>query len=342
MTQFTNSSDIFQFINQPHHKIQTVVDAIQRLSDFFVTKPDDLTPWDYEYCQIAYRYYYLPLNFIRNFEVIKRGLQVDFFKDLTTSVDWGCGPGTASLALTKVLPFKLQKQLLIDQSKTVHRHFADIHRELSNHELSNELSLKELNLNYAKSLLVLSYSLTEMSELPTGFDQFDSLMILEPSTQDDGRKLQQLREKLIAYGYYIWAPCVHQQKCPLLHESKTDWCHDRFHVNAPAWFLDFEKHLPFRNRTITTSYLLAKRTQSASYTKNAARTVGDSVEEKGKNRQLVCRSSQREFLTWMHKNKNVQIIPRGELIELPEDIELKSNELRINSEIKFTKSRQSN
>jgi len=341
MNQFANSSDIFQFINQPQQKTQIVVDAIQRLSDFFVTKPDDLTPWDYEYCQIAYRYYYLPLNFIRNYEVIMRGLQVDFFKDITTTIDWGCGPGTASLALSKALPFKLQKQLLIDQSKTVHRHFQDIHNELSNPEIKADLDLTHLNINYAKSILVLSYSLTEMTELPDGYNQFDSLMILEPSTQDDGRKLQQLREKLIADGYYIWAPCVHQQKCPLLHESKTDWCHDRFHVKAPTWFLDFEKHLPFRNRTITTSYLLAKKTPPSDFIANSARTVGDSVEEKGKNRQLVCRSSQREFLAWMHKNKNVQIIPRGELIELPEDIEIKSNELRINSEIKFTKSRQS-
>jgi len=326
-------SRIFSLIQEPQIKPQQLVDSIKRLSDFFVNNPDHLTPWEYDYCKHAYRYYYLPLNYIRNEQVIHRGLQVNFFQNITSTVDWGAGPGTASLALTQTLPFKLQKQILIDQSKIAIDSFKDLQNELQQPFFSTELNIKNLNIDYKKSLLVYSYSLTEMDELPDGTFDFESIMILEPSTQDDGRKLQQLREQLIKEGYFIWAPCTHQLSCPLLHQSKTDWCHDRYHVNAPDWFWGLEKHLPFKNKTITTSYLLAKRTPPPGVLKTLSRTVGDSVEEKGKTRQLVCRGIDREFLAWLHKEKNTQTIPRGELISISDDYEKKSNELRIKSKI---------
>ena len=200
-----------------------------------------------------------------------------------------------------------------------------------------KLSLKNLSIDPKKSLLIFSYSLTEMKSLPDGYDQFESIMILEPSTQDDGRKLLQTREKLIAQGYHVWAPCVHQQSCPLQNQSKTDWCHDRFHVKAPDWFLKMEPFLPFRNRTITTSYLLAKKTPPPAEIKNFARITGDSLDEKGKTRQLVCRNTDREFLTWMHKSITVQTIPRGELVTLPTELEKKSNELRLSHPVDIKK-----
>lgn len=326
-------SKIFDLINQPELKTLTLADFIKTLSDYFVQNPDDLTPWDKEYCQKAYRYYYLPLNYIRNENVIQRGLDVEYFKDIQSTVDWGTGPGTASLALAQTLPQELKKQILIDQSPVALKNFTDLKQYLKNPEYSNELKLKNLDVDYKKSLLVFSYSLTEMKKLPDGFFDFDSIMILEPSTQEDGRKLSELRQQLIDKGYYIWAPCTHQQVCPLLTQSKTDWCHDRFHVQAPTWFWETEKHLPFKNKTITTSYLLAKKSAPPEKLKTLARTVGDSLEEKGKTRQLVCRSSEREFLAWMHKEKNQQTIPRGELITIPADAEKKSNELRIKTKI---------
>jgi ribosomal protein RSM22 (predicted rRNA methylase) len=299
-----------------------------------VQNPDDLTPWEKEYCQKAYRYYYLPLNYIRNENVIQRGLQVGFFNGIQSTVDWGAGPATASLALAKTLPQNLKKQILIDQSETALKVFSDLKDHLKSPEYTSQLKLKNLNIDYQKTLLTFSYSLTEMKKLPDGFFDFDSIMILEPSTQDDGRKLSELRNELIQKGYFIWAPCTHQKNCPLLTLSKTDWCHDRFHVQAPDWFWETEKHLPFKNKTITTSYLLAKKSAPPENLKNYARTVGDSMEEKGKTRQLVCRATEREFLTWMHKQTEPQVIPRGELVQLPDEIEKKSNELRIKAMIK--------
>ncbi|AGH94882.1 small ribosomal subunit Rsm22 family protein [Pseudobdellovibrio exovorus] len=318
------------FLEAPTEKLQFVADCVLRLSDYYISRPDAETPWNEKFCQVAYRHYFLPLNFIRNQKVIQRGLDVGFFNGLTNFIDWGCGPATASLALahTEGLNSQIRQQILFDHSPTVLRVFSDLHEKLTKPQ-----PLTQINLNTtahsASSCLVFSYSLTELDELPTGWNQHEALMILEPSTTQDGRRLMEWRKQLLKNGYHIWAPCTHHDDCPLLIHSQNDWCHDRAHVDPPEWFLQLEQLLPMKNRTVTVSYILARKTPPAAELKSKARLTGDSLEQKGKTRQLVCRNSQREFLTWMHRTLTPQTLSRGELVDLPEDLEIKSNELRL-------------
>jgi hypothetical protein len=320
------------FQKEPSESLHNIAESVLKLSDFYIANPDAETPWDQSFCQTAYRNYYFPLNFLRNQKIIQRGKQNDFFAHLTHFIDWGAGPGTASLALAYELKPQIKKQILVDRSKTVLKAFADIQQPLVKLETSTELKLGTYLDQKQHSCLVFSYSMTEIDELPSGWDQFEALMILEPSTSQDGRKLLELRQKLIEKGFSIWAPCTHQLNCPLLKESNHDWCHDRIVVDAPDWFWDLDQKLPMKNKTITTSYLLAHKKKSPEFAKNIARLTGDSREEKGKTRQLICRGEKREFLTWMHKQTTPQVFPRGELVRLPELIEEKSNELRVQSE----------
>ncbi len=325
------------FPESPSQKLQSIADSILKLSDYYIENPLAETPWHQKYCQLAYRHYYLPLNFIRCAKVIERGLQVDFFNNLTHFIDWGAGPGTASLALSQNEKIKSQikKQILFDLDKSTLTAFSDLHSALINKDYFDYLDLRTPYSPQQNSCLVFSYSLTEQHELPAGWNGYEALMILEPATSQDGRKLLNLRAELIASGYTIWAPCTHQLACPLLTHSKHDWCHDRAHVQAPQWFRDLERLLPMKNKTITTSYLLARKRKPAASLKTKARLTGDSLKEKGKTRQLVCRNDQREFLTWMHKNTNTtpQVLPRGELIALPVKFEIKSNEIRLNEPV---------
>lgn len=313
---------------EPQSSIKNLSDAVLQLSDFFIEQPLAQTPWDENYCQLAYRHYYFPLNYLRNQRAIQQGQAVGFFYDLDHTVDWGAGPGTASLALKNHLALK--SQWIIEKSSKATNAFKDIYDQLQNLNLTTSL---QIDINKNKTLLTFSYSLTEMNALPSGWDQFEALMILEPSTKDDGRKLMELRQKLIDAGYFIWAPCLHQKKCPLLLHSKNDWCHDRVHVDAPDWFKKLEQYLPFRNKTITTSYLLARKRKPHFDIQNKIRLIGDSMEEKGKTRQLICRGEEREFLTWMHKEIEPQTLPRGEVVALPSEHEMKSNEVRLKKPI---------
>ncbi len=319
------------FPAQPSHSIQLIAESVLQLSDFYIKNPDAETPWNQGFCQIAYRNYFLPLNQLRCAKVIERGQNVNFFQDLTHFVDWGSGPGTASFALSQNphLRSQIKKQFLIDISSGPHKHFSDLHKDLISPAFSTTLDFKPYLDQKNRTCAVFSYSMTEIDRLPNGWDQFEAIMILEPATSQDGRKLLELRQDLISKGYYMWAPCLHQLQCPLLKNSKTDWCHDRFHVDAPEWFWKVDHLLPMKNKTVTTSYLLARKKPAPTYPTNYGRLTGDSREEKGKTRQLICRNEEREFLTWMHKEIQPQTFPRGEIAEIPETFEFKSNELRV-------------
>lgn len=301
--------------------------CVMALSDFFIHKPEDPTPWHEAWAQIAYLCYYLPLNSTRLKGIIAEAEKREFFKGLEHVIDFGAGLATASLTLaeTQSLQFHLVERASEPQ-KIIEKHFPQFRAS----QWERTFSAGKLK-DPKKTLALFSYSLTELTDLPDWAYQCEALMLVEPSTQQDGRKLLQLRQKLLEKGFHVWAPCTHAGPCPLLTQSKTDWCHDRVHFEAPNWFQKMEEHLPMKNRTLTMSYLLMRKT--APPTIQAARVVGDRLEEKGKDRQMICRGSEREFLAWMHKNKISQEIPRGVLIDLPEDFQKVSNELRVTKEI---------
>jgi hypothetical protein len=99
----------------------------------------------------------------------------------------------------------------------------------------------------------------------------------------------------------------------------------------PTWFQAMESHLPMKNNSITYSYL-AVRQSPPKLKQGLARSVGDLLDENGKYRQLVCRGEDREFLAWLKKeHQDAPEILRGHLLELPTDLEKKSDEIRIPS-----------
>lgn len=298
-----------------------LAEAVLKLSDVFISSPDFSTPWKEKWAQAAYLSYFLPLNFLRNQAVIEQGLQKKFFDGLARVIDFGAGPGTASLALEKLFP--KNNFLLIEKSSEAVRFSQQFFGGLS---FASEVQEK----TFSKTLGVFSYSLTELSTLPNWAYDCEALMIIEPATQDDGRKLQELRKDLLNKGFFAWAPCTHQEDCPLLLHSKKDWCHDRIFFNAPLWFQKIEDQLPIKNKTLTYSYLLVRKS-NPHHAPGTGRLIGDQLEEKGKTRQMFCRSSDREFLAWMHRNGTVPIYYRGNTYQLPTELQTISNEIRVQS-----------
>ncbi len=303
--------------------------CVLALSDFFITKPDGQTPWHESWAQVAYLCYYLPLNAARLRAVIGEGEKRGFFQGLEEVFDFGAGLATASLCLSESQNLKYT---LIERATEPQRLIEKYFPFFKAQEWIRSIGSSQVK-NPGKTLALFSYSLTELSDLPAWAYECEALMIAEPSTQQDGRKLMELRAKLLEKGFHVWAPCTHEGPCPLLTQSKTDWCHDRIHFDAPKWFLSMEEQLPMKNRTLTTSYLLMRKSKPKAIV--AARVVGDTLKEKGKDRQMICRGPDREFLAWMHKFKIQQEIPRGALIEIPEGLQKVSNELRVQQEIKI-------
>lgn len=287
---------------------KSLAEDVLQLSDFYIHNPDSPTPWEKEWAQRAGLVYFWPLNTLR-LQKIKDELEnQNFFAGLNHMIDYGAGAATASWLFKDVLP----KQNLLERSTIPQNWFP-------------QFKWSQTAIADTKSLTVFSYSLTELATLPSWSFDSEAILIIEPSTQQDGRKLLEIRQQLIDKNYFVWAPCPHQLACPLFSQSKTDWCHDRVHIQKPQWFEDMEKYLPMKNNTLTFSYVAARKTPPPA--RKWARLVGDQLNEKGKSRQLICRGPDREFLSWMHRNGEPPEYNRGDRVII-EEFEKKSNELR--------------
>lgn len=298
---------------------------IVELSDHFIHHVGEATPWKKPGTWPAYLKYFLPLNLTRVltvFQEVERFLPPEAISEIW---DFGSGPGTVHWALENQNWLKPVPLHCLESAKDA----VQAHRDL--------IALKEtrwqptwndkLN-SYNNSLAVFSYSFLEMrGDLPD-LTKFAHVLIIEPSTRECGRELMSWRAKLMAQGFTALAPCTHEQSCPLLTRSTRDWCHFRIGFEGPADWEELETFLPMKNRTLTYSYLLMSRTITQPAYRGAIRVIGDTLEERGKSRQLICRNDKREFLAWLHKEQTPPLIPSGSLIpDLGEAIE-KSEEIR--------------
>lgn len=302
------------------NQAKPLAQAIKKMADFYVENPQGTTPWSEPWCRQAQLAYYFPLNYLRSRRVFNELNRHNFFSRPFHWHEFGSGLCPSLNAFFDGSPStrNLLSAQLIEQS--------DIPFKIAKENFSHQWKLPLENQKHfqsperPKDFLLLSYSLTEIEKLPSWFWDFDRIVIIEPSTQEDGRHLMALRKEALERQFEVLAPCTHQEACPLLEKSKRDWCHDRLQFDRPKWFLDIEAHLPFKNATLTLSYLvLQKRTVSKEKRTEigAIRVVGDPLLEKGKTRQLICRNSDREFLSFLTKNyPQPPLFDRGDLLEI--------------------------
>lgn len=292
--------------------------CVQQMSDFYIENPDKQTPWQEKWAQVAQLAYYFPLNYLRSQAVIDEAKRLKFFTDIQSFCEIGSGLG----ALTAHLAENIENGYCVEISNEAN----ELHRKIFG---NIKYGFERDSLKAPVDLVAFSYVLTELVRLPQEAFSAEAILIIEPSTQVDGRRLMEVRQDLIHKGYTIWGPCTHQGSCPLLLHSKKDWCHDRIHLNMPEWFLNIEKYLKFKNRTVTYSYLLARKTPTGQAYDSQARVVGDMLDEKGKTKVMICRGEEREFLSWLKKDKLEVEIYRGDMIDLKFATAKKGSEVRI-------------
>ena len=303
-------------------------EAVQKLSSYYIEKPDAPTPWREKWTRAAYVAYFFPLNYARVAAVIYEGQRLGFFDTLTRLVDFGSGLGTVSLALHDKCAVSFDDQIAIEKATEP----VSLYGSLKDKSAPSPNWVKEVPRGLPQKgkgcLTSFSYSLTELPEIPNWALASEALMLIEPATHQDARRLHSMKEMLIANGFHIWAPCTHAAPCPLVTQSARDWCHDRVVWEMPEWFQELSDHLPMRNPTLTVSYLLARKSPPPSALSGLARLTGDLKREKGAARQMICRGANREFLSWQKRDGEPPEWPKGELVQLASGVAMKGGELR--------------
>jgi ribosomal protein RSM22 (predicted rRNA methylase) len=146
-------------------------------------------------------------------------------------LDVGAGPGTATWAAAETFP-SLQSFTLLDAN--------DALRALALGLVTDSYRLRnvsyergEARATLAKAdtadLVVASYMIGEigdgerraLTELMWEKTR-DTLLVVEPGTPAGYARIIALRERLIALGAHVAAPCPHDGECPL---TAPDWCH---------------------------------------------------------------------------------------------------------------------
>lgn len=143
---------------------------------------------------------------------------------INSILDWGCGVGTASLAISQI--FEKLEYFLVEQdifAKNYAEQFLKYFFPANNvfTFIPDKVDLS-----------VFSYSLGEVNSWKTILDQIwqktSYLLIIEPGTPAHFDRLLEIRDYILSKGAHICGPCCHNKACPLL---KNDWCH--FGINVP-------------------------------------------------------------------------------------------------------------
>ncbi|MCB9026259.1 MAG: hypothetical protein H6625_08085 [Bdellovibrionaceae bacterium] len=309
---------------------QKLATAVLELSDIYNSRQIPSNIWKKPNWVAAYLVYFFPLNYLRSLRALLFCKQVNFANITTEWWELGSGCGATFFAYLDHAPkLTFKKANFLESSTQANEIMKKIWNELPeshsikvhwHHETSAFLDPS------GDSMFVASYSLSENSQIPTWAYNCRHLLILEPSLQEESRKLMNLRQHFLSKKFHVWAPCTHQEACPLLTHSRQDWCFDRFFIEMPDWFLRLEDKLPMKNRSLTYSYLAMSKETPPLFS-DWGRLIGDTLKEKGKTRQAYCRNSQREFLSWLKKEGETPLLPRGHLLRLSSSVK-KGNELR--------------
>ena len=176
-----------------------------------------------------------------------------------TLLDVGAGPGTATWAACDAWP-SLERATLIDDNP----HLLALAQAMqASLDISAQRSAMAAALPDAASadVVLASYVLTELPDaslratLDRLWDKAERLLVIvEPGTPDEFKRILACRDALIARGAQIVAPCSHEGGCPLADGPR--WCH--FSARVPRsrdHLLVKDANVPFEDEKF--SYLVA-------------------------------------------------------------------------------------
>ncbi len=145
-------------------------------------------------------------------------------------LDLGAGPGTVLWAAADCWP-GIGEALLVEASAAARAAGAELARGLA------APAVRWLDADVSRSggafpaadLVTLSYVLDELDPSAVGplVERLwslarEMLVVVEPGTPAGWARIVAVRERLIALGAHVAAPCPHDRPCPL---SPPDWCH---------------------------------------------------------------------------------------------------------------------
>lgn len=253
-----------------HAELRPIAAEIQKISSAYTGHDVGVTiaqPISSQRSAEAYALYYTPINAAK---IAHLAPLITTEKKSLRVLDFGSGPGTASLALLATLPYDLDlhcveasggmraiaEKLLSSwpgssrvSSLTFSATMPPVNREQPFDVVIAANSLAELSEDSANRLT------QQLSELvgPQGF-----LVLVEPGQLQHTRRLMKVRNRLCDSLVPLF-PCTRQSSCPMLAASETDWCHGTLSWTQPPLSRQLDSLLGFNKHRIKYSAFVFQR-----------------------------------------------------------------------------------
>jgi ribosomal protein RSM22 (predicted rRNA methylase) len=240
----------------------------------------------------AYVEYYLPINAAKIARILDELATVDgeFLREELRVLDFGSGPGTASLAW-RLWGGKVSSHVLVDR---VEEALDEAEALLgASFERAGEILPGPYDLVFASNVFVESESLGDLDELLRQLDPRGYLVVLEPAMERTTRRLMEARDRLVAEGWKIAAPCMGASRCPM--RDRTDlWCHQDRGWSGPRSISEIDRRTGLDNaRSLRYSYLVVTRDGKSLADRNDWRVVSNLHRGKGKVWAELCGSGEK-------------------------------------------------
>lgn len=231
----------------PHSTLVPFADRLKRISERYTShRPGSAlaSPIRDEGDAEAYALYYAPINFAKIHHVLGYLPQTFWKRDLRV-LDYGSGPGTATLTVSKLCGSTFIP-VLVETSSFMRATAQKLLAALSNVSESGGQIVSSLN-SVSKEpfdLIIAANVIAELSDtdarelvcsLQGMLSENGALLLLEPGQQLQTRRLMHLRNLLLRNDLALAPvfPCPRRSPCPMLEASQTDWCHGTLHWDRP-------------------------------------------------------------------------------------------------------------
>jgi hypothetical protein len=225
----------------------------------------------------------------RTAAALRRIFAGGFFPEVRRALDLGAGTGAAGQAVRARFGAEV---VAVDRVPAAGVLVADLARPGRPDGVEGRFDLivaahvlNELPLPVAEKAERVAYWCHELMA-PSG-----TCVIVEPALRETSRALLEIRDRLVARGLFVAAPCFWQGPCPALARER-DWCHDAAApVAADRSRVDF-------------SYLVLRHHGTPATDPTLFRVVSDRLEEKGRARLFGCGPTGRHPLVRLTRDQS--------------------------------------
>jgi ribosomal protein RSM22 (predicted rRNA methylase) len=161
------------------------------------------------------------------------------------------------------------------------------------------------------------------------------LVVLEPALRETSRELLALRDRLVAAGASVRAPCLFRGACPAL-VRESDWCHAERDFSPPPLVTVLAEAAQLHRDRLKMSYLILQAPGAAwpePPRRRPFRIVSEPLDRKGQHRFVGCGPEGRAPLVLPEKhvrdgNRAFVQLQRGDVIAV-EGLEPRGDGLRL-------------